>query len=180
MEQESSSWKNTSFPELEKKVIQYWREIDATNKILELCKDYPKKIFLDGPPFATGTMHYGHILVSTIKDTVIRYLTMHGYKVDRRNSFDCHGVPVEMLAKKTIGYNTKKELIDFGIDKHNEVCRNLVLKCANQWYKDFDRIGRWVDVKREYKTMDLPFMESVIWAFKQLYQQGMIFEGYKV
>lgn len=175
-----SAWRETSLPELEKQTIEHWKNIGAIDKILDQVKNYPEKIFLDGPPFATGTMHYGHILVSTIKDSMIRYLTMKGYKVDRRNSWDTHGVPIEMLAKKTIGYNTKKELLEFGLDKHNDVCRQLVLKCADQWYKDFERIGRWVDLKREYKTMDLNFMESVIWAFKELYKQGMIFEGYKV
>lgn len=174
------NWKDTSLPDLEKHVIQYWKQIDATNKIIEMTKTFPQKIFMDGPPFATGNMHYGHILVSTIKDTMTRYLTMKGFYVDRKNGWDCHGVPIEMLAKKYIGYKTKKELMEFGLDKHNDICRSLVLKCANQWYKDFERIGRWVDTKNEYKTMDRNFMESVIWAFKKLYKQGMIFEGVKV
>lgn len=165
---------------IRKRVINYWREINATEKIIEQTKLNPQKIFLDGPPFATGTMHYGHILVSTIKDTMTRYLTMNGYYVDRKNGWDTHGVPIEMLAKETIGYNTKKELMDYGLENHNNVCRNLVLQCADQWYKDFENIGRWVDIKREYKTMDVNFMESVIWAFKELYNQGMIFEGYKI
>ncbi|XWV26540.1 isoleucyl-tRNA synthetase [Tupanvirus soda lake] len=180
MESESTTWKGTSLPELEKQVIHYWRSINATDKIINQTKEKQQKVFLDGPPFATGKMHYGHILVSTIKDTLTRYLTMHGYYVDRKNGWDTHGVPIEMLAKKTIGYNTKKELLEFGLDKHNDVCRNLVLQCADQWYKDFERIGRWVDTKREYKTMDLNFMESVIWSFKELYNKGLIFEGYKV
>ncbi|AVG46089.1 isoleucyl-tRNA synthetase [Acanthamoeba polyphaga mimivirus] len=175
-----NNWQNTDLIELEKNIIAFWKNINATDKILQQVNDYPEKIFLDGPPFATGTMHYGHILVSSIKDTIIRYFTMKGYKVDRRNSWDCHGVPIEMLAKKVIGYTTKKELYDYGINNHNDICRNLVLKCADRWYQDFERIGRWIDVKNEYKTMDTNFMESVIWAFKQLYERGMIFEGYKV
>lgn len=165
---------------LEKNIIEYWNKIDATNKIIEQTKLNPKKIFLDGPPFATGTMHYGHILVSTLKDTMTRFLTMRGFSVDRRNGWDCHGVPIEMLAKKDIGYTTKTELIEYGIENHNNVCRNLIMQCADQWYKDFERIGRWVDTSREYKTSDINFMESTLWVFKRLYDSGLIFEGYKV
>lgn len=170
----------TTLPALEVSVIEYWNKIDAPNKIIEKTKTFPKKFFLDGPPFATGTMHYGHILVSTLKDTMTRYLTMRGFNIDRGNGWDCHGVPIEMLAKKVIGYATKAELLEYGIEKHNDVCRNLVLKCADQWYKDFDRIGRWIDRKSEYKTMDPNFMESVLWVFKKLYDAGLIYEGYKV
>ncbi|BCS83013.1 isoleucyl-tRNA synthetase [Cotonvirus japonicus] len=177
---QENSWMKTNFSDMEGEIIKFWRENNIVDKILERVNDYPEKVFLDGPPFATGLMHYGHILVSTIKDILNRFFTMSGFKVDKRNSWDCHGVPIEMLAKKIIGYNTKKELLDYGIDKHNDVCRSLVLKCANQWYKDFERIGRWIDIKNEYKTMDTNFMESVIWAFKTLYDKEMIFEGYKV
>jgi len=175
-----NSWKNTSFPELEVETINYWRSIGTIDKIVEMTKDYPTVVFCDGPPFATGKLHYGHILVSTVKDTMTRYLTMNGYRVDRGYGYDCHGVPIEMLAKKMIGYNTKKELLEFGIDKHNNICRELVNSCVDHWYQMFERIGRWVDPKKEYKTMDFNFMESVVWAFKKLYDNGMIFEGYKV
>ncbi|AGC01825.1 isoleucyl-tRNA synthetase [Acanthamoeba polyphaga moumouvirus] len=176
----STDWKNTSLVDLEQKIINFWRQIDATKKVLDKTKNFPKKIFLDGPPFATGTMHYGHILVSTIKDTMTRYLTMNGYQVNMGIGWDCHGVPIEMLAKKTIGYITKKDLLEYGIDRHNDICRDMVLKCTDKWYSDFERIGRWIDINNEYKTMDKNFMESVIWSFKQLYEKEMIFEGYKV
>jgi len=168
------------FPGLEQHVIQKWRDNAIVKKILERVSSYPEKFFLDGPPFATGTMHYGHILVSTVKDTMARYFTMNGFKVDRRNSWDTHGVPIEMLAKNEIGYHTKEELLSYGIDKHNQICRQLILKCAGQWYTDFERIGRWIDIDREYKTMDTNYMESVIWAFKQLYENHMIVQKYTV
>ena len=176
----SESWTGTSFPNLEKEIIDYWREIHAIEKIIEKTRNYSSVSLIDGPPFCTGLPHYGHYLVSTLKDTMTRYFTMKGYNVDRGFGWDTHGVPMEMLAKKIIGYNTKKELLEFGIDKHNDVCRGLVTTCAAEWYQAFERIGRWVDSKREYKTMDPAFMESVIWAFSELYKQGMIFEGYKV
>ena len=176
----SSTWKETSLPNLEKKVIKYWRDIDAINCIIENSQSFPELRFLEGAPFCNGTMHFGHILVSTVKDTMARFFAMNGYYVDRRNGFDCHGVPCEMLAKKTIGYTTKEELLKFGIDKHNDVCRSLISNCAEQWYKDFERLGRWIDQKREFKTMDVKFMESVIWVFSELYTKGMIFEGIKV
>lgn len=177
---EKTSWKETSLSLLEHNVIRYWRDINAIDKVLKLTEDCPEIIFLDGPPFATGTMHYGHILVSTVKDTLNRYFTMNRKKVDKRNSFDCHGVPIEMLAKEKIGYKTRKELLEYGIDNHNNLCRNMVMECTDKWYKDFERMGRWIDIKKEYKTMDLNFMESVIWGFQMLFKQGMIFEGFKV
>ena len=116
---ESIEWKKISLANLDHMVINLWKNINVIDKILEQTKYYQEVIFLDGPPFATGTMHYGHILVSIIKDMLNRYLTMHGKKVDKRNSFDCHGVPIEMLAKKKIGYKTKKELLD--LLEENEV-----------------------------------------------------------
>ena len=135
------NWREVKISELEHDIIQFWRDINVTEKIIEKSKHNPQKVFLDGPPFATGNMHYGHILVSTVKDTFARYLTMRGYYVDRRNVWDTHGVPMEALAKKEIGYNTKKELLKYGIDKHNMICRNLVEKCSKKWSKDFANIS---------------------------------------
>ena len=176
----NSSWKGTSIPQLEHCVLQHWRNIHAIEKVIEKTSNKKSIVFIDGPPFCTGNFHYGHGLVSTIKDTMARYFTMNGFDIDRGYGFDTHGVPMEMAAKKVIGYNTKQELLDYGIDNHNDVCRDLISTCSARWQKDFERIGRWVDPKREYKTMDLNFMESVIWAFKELYNKDMIFEGYKV
>ena len=180
MDLEQLNWANVSIPKLEENIVDYWRKIDAINVIINESKGKPEKIFIDGPPFANGTIHWGHFLVSTLKDTLTRYFTMRGFNVDRGFGWDTHGVPMEMLAKKIIGYKTKQELLEYGIDKHNNVCRQLVDKCATQWYKDFERMGRWVDKSREYKTMDKKYMESVIYIFKELYQKGMIFEGFKV
>ena len=177
---EKMSWKGTSLPYLEQKVLQYWRNIDATNYIIEISQHYPELRFPDGPPFLNNRPHYGHLLVSSVKDTMARFFTMKGFYVDRRNGFDVHGIPIEMLAKKTIGYNTKEELLEYGIENHNNVCRKLLQDSEGQWYKDFERIGRWIDQKREYRTMDINYMESVIWIFNNLYSKGLIFEGLKV
>lgn len=172
--------KKYSLPQLEHEIIKFWNDIDAPTKIVEMRKTYPQKIFLDGPPFATGKPHYGHTLVSTIKDTLIRYYTMNKYYVNRGNGWDCHGVPIEMKAKEKIGYLNKKELLVYGLENHNNVCKDMVLECVDIWYDYFERIGRWIDRNNEYKTMDVDFMESVIWVFKELYDKGLIFEGYKV
>lgn len=176
----NSFWKNTSLTDLEKKIIQYWKDNNVIDEVMEKNKGKSEVKFLDGPPFKNGYMHHGHILVSTIKDTMTRFFTMNDCYVDRRNGFDVHGVPIEMLAKKIIGYNTKEELIAYGIENHNNLCRRLLSDCGEQWYKDFERIGRWIDRKREYQTMDPTFMESVIWVFNELYTKKMIFEGFKV
>lgn len=170
--------KNVSFSKMEKENIKYWDEIDIIKKIVDNTKNYPKKIFIDGPPFPIGIMHYGHILISTIKDMMIRYLTMSGYKVERSLGYDTHGLPIEMIVKDKIGYNKKEELIKYGIEKHNKICKDLITEYKNKWDIDFKRIGRWINV--EYKTMDKNFMESVMWAFKELYEKNMIYKGYKV
>lgn len=173
-------WKNTSFPALEEQVIQHWVAHDVMQQVrqeVELC---PTLVFLDGPPFATGTMHAGHFLVSTIKDTLIRYFTMKRIRVDRNNSWDCHGIPIEMLAKQIIGYQTKKDLLEYGINKHNEVCRQMVSDCVKSWHVDFERMGRWINPDLECQTMDPKFMDRVIRTFSELYKKNMIYEGYKV
>lgn len=174
------TWKETSLPALEREIQNYWSKNSIPQRVKDISSGRQEKRFLDGPPFATGTLHYGHLLVSTIKDLLARFFTMNGFYVDRQNGWDCHGVPIEMLAKKHIGYKTKKELLEYGISKHNDLCRTLVSNCTEQWYSDFERMGRWVDRSREYRTMDLDYMESVIWVFSDLFKKGMIFEGYKI
>lgn len=178
--QPQTNWKSTNFPEMEKANINYWNSNNIGQKLIDQTKSYPAKVFLDGPPFATGKMHYGHVLVSTIKDTMARYFNMNGFYVDRRTGWDTHGLPIEAKVKEQIGYKTKDELFAFGIDNHNKICRELIESCTDQWYHDFERIGRWTDANHMYKTMDVGFMESVIWAFNELYKKGMIYEGYKV
>lgn len=175
-----NSWKGVSIPALEKNVIEDWRKNQISGQIIQKSIDKPQCVFIDGPPFANGKLHWGHALVSTIKDTMIRFLTMTGKNVSREFGWDTHGVPMEDAAKKKIGYKNKQELLQFGIDRHNNVCREMIADCSARWQKDFERLARWVDPTREYKTMDASYMESVIWVFKQLFMKGMVYEGYKV
>lgn len=165
--------------EIEEKVLDFWKK----EKIFEksLAKDAPKGefVFYDGPPFATGLPHFGHILPTTIKDAIPRYKTMRGYHVRRRWGWDCHGLPVENLIEKEFGLKSKKDIIDFGIEKFNAAARTSVLQYEKEWRDIIPRIGRWVDMDRDYKTMDASYTESVWWAFKTLHDKGLIYEGYK-
>jgi len=168
-----------NIPQKEKEILKFWQENNIFKKTLE--KDSPKGdfVFYDGPPFATGTPHYGHIVASLIKDMVPRYWTMQGYYVERRWGWDCHGLPIENIVEQELNLKSKKDIEDLGIGKFNEVCRTKVLRYAGEWRKVIDRLGRWVDMDNDYKTMDLNFMESVWWVFKQLWDKGLIYEGYK-
>src|SRR5581483_2584732 len=136
--------------------------------------------FYDGPPFATGLPHYGHLLAGTIKDVVPRYKTMKGYYVPRRFGWDCHGLPIENEIEKAKGLTGAQSIEAFGIAKFNEECRSIVLRYTNEWKSTVERMGRWVDFDNTYKTMDISFMESVWWAFKELFDKGLIYEGFKV
>ena len=173
-----------NIPEIEKNILNFWKE----NKIFEKSLKKPfrqvqgKKgdfVFYDGPPFATGTPHYGHIVASLIKDMVPRYKTMQGYHVERKWGWDCHGLPIENIVEKELGLKNKKDIEKIGITKFNEACRSKVLIYAKEWRKIVERLGRWVDMDNAYKTMDLDFMESVWWTFKQLWDKGLIYKGYK-
>ncbi|MCX8015923.1 MAG: isoleucine--tRNA ligase [Patescibacteria group bacterium] len=167
------------FPEIEKQIIKFWKE----NKIFEksVAKDAPKGdyIFYDGPPFATGTPHYGHLVASLMKDIVPRYFTMKGYRVERRWGWDCHGMPIENIVEEALDLKTKKDIEKIGIDKFNETCRQSVLTYAEEWKKVIERFGRWVDMENPYRTMDLDYMESIWWVFKELWDKGLIYEDYK-
>lgn len=171
--------KQFSPKELEEKVLDFWRENKIFEKSVE--KNPPQKnyVFFDGPPFATGLPHYGHILASIIKDAIPRYQTMRGKRVERRWGWDCHGLPIENEIEKDLGLKTKKDIEKIGIKKFNEAARKKVLIYASEWKKIIPRIGRWVDMGNDYKTMDADYMESVLWVFKQLYQKNLIYEGYK-
>ncbi len=136
-------------------------------------------MFYDGPPFATGTPHYGHIAGNLIKDAIPRYWTMRGFRVERKWGWDCHGLPIENIVEKEMGSKSKKDIEKIGVDKFNEQCRSKVLKYVEEWKKTIRRLGRWADMENCYKTMDLDFMESVWWVFKQLYDKGLIYEGYR-
>lgn len=169
-----------SFPEMEKEIIQSWTDQKTFQKSIEIRKTAEEFVFYDGPPFANGLPHYGHIMVSYVKDTVARFQTMSGKKVERRLGWDCHGLPAEMAAEKELGVSGHKAIEKYGIDKFNDFCRKNVLKYSTIWTDMFRRIGRWVDFDHDYKTMDLPFMESIIYNFKQLYEKGLVYEDYRV
>ncbi|HMB00315.1 MAG TPA: class I tRNA ligase family protein, partial [Spirochaetota bacterium] len=170
----------TNFPELEKKILAFWEKNNIFRQSLTRQQQSRPFIFYDGPPFATGLPHYGHLLAGTIKDIIPRYQTMKGRYVERRFGWDCHGLPVEMQMQNELGLKSTADIYTYGIDKFNESCRKIVLRYTEEWQNIVKRMGRWVDFDNCYKTMDLDFMESVIWAFKTLYDKGLIYEGYKV
>lgn len=169
-----------NFAKEEEKVLEFWNEIDAFHRSLELSKDKPDFTFYDGPPFATGTPHYGHMLASTIKDIVPRYATMNGFHVERRFGWDTHGLPIEHEIDKSLGVRTKDDVMEMGIAKYNEECRKIVMRFADVWRHDIGRLGRWIDFDNDYKTMYPSFMESEWWAFKKLYEKGAVYRGYRV
>lgn len=168
------------FADREERVLKLWKEYRIFQKSLETRKNAPLFSTYDGPPFATGLPHYGHLLASTIKDTVFRYKTMQGFLVPRRFGWDCHGLPVENEIEKAKELSGAGSIEDFGIAKFNEECRNIVLRYTKEWEKTIERMGRWVDFSKTWKTMDPSFMESVWWVFKQLFEKGLVYEGFKV
>ena len=173
-----------SFPKIEEAILEFWKENKTFEKSVEKCpageKGENEYVFYDGPPFANGLPHYGHLITSYVKDLVPRYQTMRGKRVERRFGWDCHGLPAEMKSEQELGVSGRKDIQDFGIDKFNEHCRTSVLHYTNEWESYVTRMARWVDFEHDYKTMDLPYMESVIWAFKQLWDKGLIYEGFRV
>jgi len=168
-----------SFPAMEEAVLNFWEKADIFNKTLE--KDAPQGdyVFYDGPPFATGTPHYGHIVASVMKDVVPRYQTMRGFHVDRKWGWDCHGLPIENIVEKELGTKTKKEIEELGVAKFNDLCRARVLTYVDEWKTVIRRLGRWADMENAYKTMDLDFMDSIWWAFKQLWNKDLIYKDYR-
>lgn len=165
----------------EHEVLSFWDETKAFETSVTSRPETKRYVFYDGPPFATGTPHYGHILASTIKDVIPRYWTMKGYRVDRVWGWDCHGIPIENMIEKELGLKGgKKGIEEMGIDKFNAACRNAILRFDTEWEKIIRRIGRWVDFKNSYKTMDTTYMESVWWAFKTIYEKGFVYEGKRV
>ena len=172
-----------NYPKIEEQALARWQENETFKATLEATQkadhsnDY---VFYDGPPFANGSPHYGHLLTGFVKDIVPRYQTMRGKFVDRRFGWDCHGLPAEMEVEKQLKISGRKAITDYGIDKFNNTCRESVLTYTNEWRSTVTRQARWVDFDRDYKTMDSSYMESVIWAFKQLWEKGLIYKGYKV
>ncbi len=169
-----------SFPEKEERILEMWESNKIFEKSLEERKGQPLFSFYDGPPFATGLPHYGHLLAGTIKDVIPRYKTMKGYYVPRRFGWDCHGLPVENEVEKAEELSGAPSIEAYGIAKFNEACRSIVLRYTDQWKETVERMGRWVDFSKTYRTMDPSFMESVWWVFGQLYGKGLVYEGFKV
>lgn len=169
-----------SFPREEDATSAHWDEIDAFQRSLELTKELPVFSFFDGPPFATGTPHYGHILASTIKDIIPRYATMTGHYVERRFGWDTHGLPVEHEIDKKLGITSKEDVYAMGIDKYNDECRAIVMRYADEWKQTIKKIGRWIDMDNDYKTLYPEFMESVWWAFSELFKKNSVYRGLRV
>ncbi|MBI5221283.1 MAG: isoleucine--tRNA ligase [Candidatus Magasanikbacteria bacterium] len=163
----------------EQEILKYWDDKKIFEKSVFERPENKPYIFYDGPPFATGLPHYGHIVASLMKDTVPRYYTMRGFRVDRKWGWDCHGLPVENIIEKELNLNSKKDIENFGVDKFNEACRATVLKYVQEWKKTVRRTGRWVDMENDYKTMDVSYMESVWWVFKELYKKNLLYKGHK-
>ena len=168
------------FPALELDVLDYWAADDTFRASVSQRDGAPEYVFYDGPPFANGLPHYGHLLTGYVKDIVPRYRTMRGYKVERRFGWDTHGLPAELEVQNQLGITDKAQIDEMGIEKFNEACRASVLKYTNEWRAYVTRQARWVDFDNDYKTLDLPFMESVIWAFKQLWDKGLAYQGVRV
>lgn len=169
-----------SFPEAEKEVFDHWTAIDAFHTSNKLSEGRPVYSFYDGPPFATGMPHYGHLLAGTIKDIVTRFAYQTGHHVPRRFGWDCHGLPIEFEIEKQLGIKTKQDVMKFGIANYNAECRKIVMRYAKEWRYVVSRLGRWIDFENDYKTLDTSFMESLWWVFKTLHDKGLIYKGFSV
>tara|TARA_Y100000389_G_scaffold32720_1_gene27831 strand:+ start:19364 stop:21784 length:2421 start_codon:yes stop_codon:yes gene_type:complete len=171
-----------SFAQMEKDISNFWQENNIFEQSIKNREENKSSdfVFYDGPPFANGLPHYGHLLTGFIKDTFARYQTMIGKKVDRKFGWDTHGLPVEMQTEKELGVSGQIAIKEFGIEKFNDECQKSVMKYAGEWKDYVTKQGRWVDFDNGYKTMDKNFMESVIWAFKELYDKGLMYEDYRV
>ncbi|MEV6242052.1 isoleucine--tRNA ligase [Lentzea sp. NPDC051838] len=173
-----------SFPNLEQDVLGYWKDDETFQASIDRNpvgeNGQNEFVFYDGPPFANGLPHYGHLLTGYVKDVVPRYQTMRGKHVERRFGWDTHGMPAEYEAEKQLGITQKHEIDELGIEKFNEACRTSVLQYTDQWREYVTRQARWVDFDNDYKTLDLDYMESVMWAFKALWDKGLIYEGFRV
>lgn len=164
----------------EEKILKYWEERDIFHKSIKGRENCPYFSFYDGPPFATGKPHYGHILATTIKDTVLRYWTMRGYQAPRRVGWDCHGLPIENLIEKEMGIKNKKEIEEMGIDKFNDACRSSVFACVDDFEETLKRVGRWADYDKAYSTLENNYIESVWWVLKQLWNKDLVSKSYRV
>ncbi len=168
-----------SFPELEAGILKYWQVENVFHRSITQRQDGEPFSFYDGPPFATGLPHYGHILAGTIKDVIPRFQTMRGKRVERRFGWDCHGLPVEYEIEKEHGIKSRRDIEAMGIGRFNELCRAIVQRYVQEWRKTVERTGRFVDMDHDYRTMDPDYMESIWWVFSELYAKGLLKEGYK-
>ncbi len=169
-----------AFPKMEEDILKFWAKNSTFEKSLKRNEGKERYKFYDGPPFATGLPHYGHLLAGTIKDIVPRYQTMRGKYVERRFGWDTHGLPIEALAQDALGVAGAPEIKALGVDKFNEQCRSMVLKYVSEWRKTVTRMGRWVDFDHDYKTMQPEFMETIWWVFKQLWNQGRVYKSHRI
>ena len=169
-----------NFPAMEESILKFWEEEKIFEKSLETRKGNEDFVFYDGPPFATGLPHYGHILAGTIKDVIPRYQTMKGKHVSRRFGWDCHGLPVEYEMEKQLGISGKTQIEEYGVANFNEMCRSIVLRYTGEWRDIITRTGRWVDFDHDYKTMEPDYMESIWWVVKSLWEKGLIYEGHYI
>ncbi len=168
-----------SFPKQEEEILEFWKKNDIFKRSIDQRQGAEDYVFYDGPPFATGLPHYGHLLAGTIKDVIPRYQAMRGRKVERRFGWDCHGLPVEFEMEQSLEISGKREIEEYGVDRFNEACRGIVLRYTGKWEEVVERMGRWVDFKNDYKTMQLPYMESIWWVFKSIWDKGLVYEGTK-
>ncbi len=169
-----------SFPDMEHRILEIWKKNNVFQRSVDQREATDQFIFYDGPPFATGLPHYGHLVASTLKDIIPRYWAMRGKRVERRFGWDTHGLPIEMLMEKKLGLSGPTSIQAFGVDKFNEACRANVLTFTKEWEEVVTRLGRWVDFENDYKTMDASFMESVWWVFAQLWEKGLIYQDFRV
>ncbi|MCY1152190.1 MAG: isoleucine--tRNA ligase [Sphaerochaetaceae bacterium] len=168
------------FPKVEEQILSFWEKEDVFAKSIEQRPEDNQYVFYDGPPFATGLPHFGHLVPGTIKDVIPRYHSMKGQRVLRTFGWDCHGLPVEYEMEKNLGISGPTAIKEYGVAKFNDDCRSIVLRFTSQWKKTITRMGRWVDFDNGYRTMDKDYMESIWWVFKSLYEKGLIYEGYNI
>src|SRR5690554_4258610 len=170
----------TDFVKMEEKILKFWQDNSIYQKSVESRSPDNEYVFYDGPPFATGLPHFGHLVPGTIKDLYPRYQTMKGKRVNRRFGWDCHGLPVEYEIEKSLNITGHKAVMEYGVAKFNEQCRSIVLRYTSEWKATINRMGRWVDFENGYRTMDTDYMESIWWVFKTLHEKGLIYEGYNI
>jgi isoleucyl-tRNA synthetase len=176
---DKTSDKKSEYAKIEEQILDLWDSEDTFEQSLSQRKNAPVFSFYDGPPFANGLPHFGHSLVTSVKDSLGRYKTMRGFKVERRNGWDCHGLPVEFAIEKQFGVSGKKQILEFGLDKFNQACKESVFLYKDEWEQFFKRIGRWTDTEHAYATINRDYTESVWWVLKQIHDKGLLYKGYK-